>query len=109
MELKIVEEKKNGLFSRKEVRGELMFEQVTPSNNEVQTVLAKKLSVTPEQVVVEHIYTDFGTNHAKFSALVYDSAEHKKKFVWLGKAVKEKMKKAAEAAKAAAPEQEASA
>jgi len=72
MEVKFNE---NKLLHRKEVTGTLAFTGATPSNKEVQTKIAEHFKVTPEQVAVKHIYTDFGKTSAKFEANVYDSKE----------------------------------
>jgi len=67
--------KENKLLHRKEVTGTLAFTGATPSNKDVQAKLAEHFKVTPEQVAVKHIYTEFGKPFAKYEANVYDSKE----------------------------------
>lgn len=67
--------KENKLLHRKEVTGTLAFTGATPSNKDVQAKLAEHFKVTPEQVAVKHIYTEFGKTIAKYEANVYDSKE----------------------------------
>lgn len=61
MEIKIVEEKENPFFKRKELRVELKHESsATPSKSELTKIFADKYSVDPSQVVVDYLFTKKG-------------------------------------------------
>lgn len=92
-ELKIIEEKENPLFSRKEVKAEFESE-VTPSKVQISEEIAKKYSTQPEVVKVLLIDANFGENKVKIDANIYLSKDEKEKYE-----IKEKKEKEAEEAK----------
>jgi len=76
MEIKIIEEKENGLFGRKEIKGEVVSE-VTPSRTEILAVLAKKFSTPEENVKIRGIHGKFGSKTFEVTANIYSSREEK--------------------------------
>jgi len=102
MEIQI-KQTENALLKRKELTGTISFSGSTPSNTDVQSELAKKLSVGNELVVVKHIYTSFGDTKARFEAVAYATKEQRVKLE--GK-LPEPKKEEAPAEKPAAPAEE---
>ena len=78
MTLKILKEKENSLFSRKEISFELPAE-ITPSNKEVLELISKNLSVPEETIKVKKIYGKFGSKDFIIDANVYSTKENKEK------------------------------
>jgi ribosomal protein S24E len=79
MNLQIVEQKKNQLLSRKEIRARLSYEQATPSNDELKKQLATAMKVGADVLSIQHIYPAYGDKKAEVMFNVYDSAEIMKK------------------------------
>lgn len=71
MQLEIKEKKENALLSRLEVVGELFYSGPTPSKSEIKKVIADKLKVDENLVVVKYIYPYFGLRGAKVEAFWY--------------------------------------
>ncbi|MEM0475690.1 MAG: hypothetical protein QW343_02760 [Candidatus Norongarragalinales archaeon] len=80
MDLKIVEQKENKLFHRKEAIIEIAFAGATPRRSEVLAELSEKLGAPAAQIVVRKIQHAFGRRSAVVFARVYDSPEFLKKF-----------------------------
>lgn len=106
--IKIIEEKKNLLFSRREVLAEIASHSV-PSHEDVKKMLSEKLSSNPELIRIKSIRGKFGAKVFNIVANVYDSKEEFKRVVKKTKqeiekekkALEEKKKREAEAKKAA--------
>ena len=79
MELTITEEKPNPYLKRKEVQGKITFENATPSNTDVRKKISEMMKANEELIVMKHIYTQFGSQKAKFLAYIYESKEMKNK------------------------------
>ncbi|HLC71198.1 MAG TPA: hypothetical protein VJI32_04270 [Candidatus Nanoarchaeia archaeon] len=77
--MNITSKKENALLERMEVQGTIEFEGATPSVAHVTQELAQQLHHDPANVAVQHIYTQFGHHRAEFIALVYASAQARKK------------------------------
>jgi ribosomal protein S24E len=91
MKLEIVEKKEQKLLSRLEIKATTSFEgSVTPSNDAVKAAIAKETGKDVKLVVVQNIYTDFGTASATISAHVYDNEEKLKELEETHKKGKEK-------------------
>ena len=76
MELKIIKEKENPLFNRKEVVMELNS-AVSPKNTEVLDLVSKKFSVPEEQIKLKGIYGKFGASIFEISANIYETVKDK--------------------------------
>jgi ribosomal protein S24E len=65
MELVIKEEKENPFFKRKDLRLEIKHPNAaTPSKKELMSELAKKFSVSEEQVLIDYIFTKKGISES---------------------------------------------
>ena len=115
MQLTIDTQNKNPLLERTDVTGNIVFEGLTPSNNEVTAAVAEKVGSKEELVVMKNIYTKFSRQEADFSAAVYSSTEARAKAEKMTKHLRkqqevaqkkaEEDKKAAEEAAAKAQEE----
>ena len=106
MKITITKKDENKLLGRVEVEGEITFDKVTPSNQEVGEYLAKELNAKRELIVIKGIHTIFSTKSAKFTAVAYQSQETKDKYEVMTKHLR---KKAEEKAKAESEAQAAKA
>ncbi len=73
--MKIIEKNQNKLLSRTELKAEIVYEGVTPSNDNVKQELAKELKAKPELVIVKQIKPIFGLKQSLVSAVIYDDAK----------------------------------
>lgn len=78
MTFKIIKEKENPLFNRKEISFEISAE-ITPSHKEILELVSKKLSVPEESVKIKKINGRFGSKVFLIETNVYESKEHKHK------------------------------
>jgi len=99
MEIKHINEKKNLVFDRKEIEAKIISE-ISPSNKEVLTAIAKKLSVPEEAIKIRGIYGEFGSKEFEVQANVYKSKADKEKVERKTKKEIEIEQKAADEAKA---------
>ena len=105
MNITITTKKDNPLLQRVEVQGVIAFEGATPKNTQVLEALATQFKTEAGNIVLSHIYNKYSKHEAKFEAVVYTSAEARKKVELLTpqqkKKREEEMKKAAEEKKKA--------
>ena len=76
MELKILGEKINLLFSRKEVKASIDSES-TPSRSHILELLSKRFSVPSENIKIRGIRGSFGTKVFMIEANIYNSEKDK--------------------------------
>ena len=76
MTLKILEEKNNPLFNRKEIIAALESE-TTPSRSHVLELLSKNFSVPMENIKIKSVKGKFGTRNFTIEANIYNSAKDK--------------------------------
>jgi len=102
---KIVSEKTNILFERKEIKA-TVYAEITPSKQEVEKLLIEKLPTTLDVLKLERIKGKFGSKTFEITAKVYKSKEDKenierktKQEIEAEKKVVEETKKAEEEAK----------
>jgi len=76
MTLKILEEKNNALFRRKEIRASLESE-TTPSRSHVLELLSKKFEIPKENIKIRGIKGSFGVKNFSIEANIYHSKEEK--------------------------------
>ena len=95
MEIKIIEEIKNELFNRNEIKGEVSLNS-TPQNSEVLKALADKFKVSEDNIKVKGIYGKFGSQNFEIIANIYSTKEDKDKTEQKTKQEKEAEKKAEE-------------
>ncbi len=101
MEFKIVEEKENPLFLRKEIHAEILAD-VTPSMDETRKALSNHYGVEPSLIRVRSIRSSFGTNVFVVMADIYKSMDEFNRVVKKTKQeikLEEEKKKAEEEAK----------
>jgi len=79
MDIKITEKKEEGPLSRVRLTGEIIFESVTPSNEEVKKKVASSVNCDEKLIVIKNIYTKFGLKKASVSAYAYKNEEAMKK------------------------------
>jgi len=97
--IKIIQEKENNLFKRKEIQAEINALKV-PSKEELSELIAKKFSAEKQAIVIEKINGKFGSSLFMISAKIYHSSADKDKIE-----PKSKKDKKSEASKEA-PKQE---
>ena len=73
---KILEEKGNSLFNRREIKLSVEAE-VTPSNVEVEKFISEKFSTPIENIKIRKILGRFGSNIFTILVNLYGSEEHK--------------------------------
>lgn len=76
MDAKIINEKKNPLFNRKEIILEVESE-ITPNHIEAEKIVSEKFKAAPETVKIKKILGKFGSKNFKISANIYSSREEK--------------------------------
>ena len=103
MSLKVISEKDNLLFSRKEVA--LNYEaKVVPSKVEVVKLISDKYKSKPELIRVQKIQGKFGSNVFVITADIYSNQEEFNRLIKKTKKELDEEKKAEEARKAEAEE-----
>ncbi len=75
-EFKIIEEKENPLFNRKEIKGSVESE-IAPSRAETLEILSKKFNVPRENIKIKKILGKFGSNVFDIEANIYSSEQDK--------------------------------
>ena len=68
----------NELLGRTEVQAHITFETLTPKNAEVQQLVAQLFKSDEKNVVIKHIYSDFGAREADVIAHIYYDEAAKK-------------------------------
>jgi len=76
MTLKILEEKHNQLFRRKEIIASLDSE-ITPSRSHILELLSKKFETPKENIKIKGIRGNFGIKNFSIEANIYHSKEEK--------------------------------
>ena len=106
MEFKLINEKKNTLFNRKEIEGTMDFE-VTPSREQVLEVLSKQFSVPSGNIKIKGIRSKYGSKVFNIEANIYSSEEDKESIELKKKKEQSKAVPEQEAAPAEQPKEEA--
>lgn len=78
MDIKVLEEKKNPLLYRREVKFSVSHNLGTPSRDEIKAKIAAYLNSTPELVIIDHMNSEFGKRETKGYAKIYETAERMK-------------------------------
>lgn len=76
--LNILEEKKNPLFKRTEIKASIENE-IAPKKIEIAEAFSKKFSIPITNIVIKNILGSFGSKVFKINAKIYDSPEAKEK------------------------------
>jgi len=76
--MKIIEQKRNPLFFRDEIKI-LIEAEKTPSYNEASSLISEKFNKSIENIAIKKVKSKFGRNTFMISAFVYDSKDDKEK------------------------------
>lgn len=77
MELKILEKRNNPLLHRVEVRFEVIHpKEKTPTRDDIRNMLAANLNADKKRVILDSMYTKFGTPRTTGYAKIYETVEH---------------------------------
>ena len=95
MELKIIEEKENPLFNRKEIAASIT-NNVVPSTMDVEKLLSEKYSTPAENIQVKKILGKFGSKSFEITANIYNTKKDKNQTEVKTKKQREAEKKAAQ-------------
>mgnify|MGYP001564577431 FL=1 len=76
MNIKIIDEKKNPLFNRKEIVLEVESE-ITPSRSEIEKIVSEKFKASSETFKIKKIQGRFGSKTFKINVNIYSSKEEK--------------------------------
>ncbi|MEN7982047.1 MAG: hypothetical protein ABFQ65_01210 [Nanoarchaeota archaeon] len=95
MDLKIIEEKENLLFNRKEIKLEIES-NITPSHVDVKKLISEKYSINSENIKINYIKGKFGVKKFLVLAKIYKSKKDKDNFEIKTKKQREAEKKARE-------------
>src|SRR3989344_3161577 len=104
MSIKIIEEKENPLFNRKEIKGSIKNE-IAPSKVEVEKSISEKYSTPTANIAIRKILGKFGSKDFEITAMVYKTKEKKEKIEIKTRKQREAEKKAAEEAAKTASEE----
>lgn len=74
MEIKIIDDKENKLFNRREILG-FVEAEIVPSRAEVLDIISKKFSVPADNIKIKKISGSFGSKKFEISANIYSSKE----------------------------------
>lgn len=100
--MKIISQNKSRLLPRTDVVVEIThIEGVTPSEDHVKVELSKHFKCDKELIVVEHIYTNFGSGKSEIIAYIYADKNSMEKIITKTKKQREAEKKALEESKKA--------
>lgn len=89
--LKIIHEKENNLFNRKEIQIEINS-KITPKKSDTEESISKKFDVPKENIKVIRILGKFGSNNFVITANLYKSKEDKDKTEATSKKEKKEVK-----------------
>ncbi len=78
MDIKVLEEKKNPLLQRREVKFSVSHNLGTPSREEIKGKIAAYLNSKPELVIIDNMRSEFGKRETKGYAKIYESVERMK-------------------------------
>lgn len=76
MELKILDDKDNKMFNRREIKASTMLEK-TPGREEVLKVLSEKFKTPEENIKIKGIHGRFGVKEFTIEANIYTSKKEK--------------------------------
>jgi ribosomal protein S24E len=93
MEFKLLEDKKNALFNRREMKLEIK-EEIIPSKEKVKEELASKYSLDKEAIEILKISGKFGVKIFTILANVYDNKEEMNKTMLKSKKTRDSEAKA---------------
>ena len=101
----ILEHKKNPLLDREEITA-ILEASITPSLKQTAELISEKAGKPVENIVIEHVKGQFGSNYFKVSAKVYDNPKSMKKYEVATRKHRRDLAKEIEKAKQAKAEEE---
>ncbi len=78
MDIQIIEEKKNPMLGRREVRFKIVHDAATPSRKSVVDKIAATMNSKPGLVIVDNLDTEFGKRETFGYAKIYETEERAK-------------------------------
>lgn len=78
MDIKVIEEKKNPLLQRREVKFSVSHNLGTPSREEIKAKIAAYLNSKPELVIIDNMKSEFGKRETRGYAKIYETEERMK-------------------------------
>lgn len=76
MDLKITKQKENALMARREVEFSIRHDgATTPSRAQVRQLVASELGTKTENIVIDHMHSEYGLGATAGAARAYKSAE----------------------------------
>lgn len=75
LKIELIEDKKNALVGRREIKFRTLQERGTPSRKEVRESLIEVLRCKPELLVIDSMHTEFGKKETSGYAKLYDTEE----------------------------------
>jgi len=75
LSIEVVEERKNPLLRRREIKCKASYMGATPSHSEVKNKIVAMLNLDPKLVVVDYIRPEYGKQVAHIYVEVYDDEE----------------------------------
>jgi len=75
MDVEILEDRKNPLLRRREVKFKVSYQGATPKRDEVRAKLIANLNSDRDLTVLDKFESDYGSQTAKGYAKVYDSKD----------------------------------
>jgi ribosomal protein S24E len=78
MELEVLSEKKNDLYSRREIVVKMKVEKETPARKEVMKAIQSHFAAAESEIVIDRIEQPFGTKSVKVHLKIYSNKEESK-------------------------------
>lgn len=78
MEIELIEDKKNVLLKRREVKFKVTYVGSTPSREDVRNKLSALLNSDKKLTILDYVKTDYGRHAAQGYAKVYENEESMK-------------------------------
>lgn len=75
MEIQVIEEKKNPLLQRRELKIKVIHDGATPTRKEIVERIAATMNSKVGLVIVDHLKTEFGKRETLGYAKIYESEE----------------------------------
>ena len=80
MEIKVIEERENKIFGRKEILIEASYDEQTPSRETVKEEVCKKLNLNPDSTLIVGINQLSGSKKSEIRVQSYSNKERMKLF-----------------------------
>ncbi len=88
--MKLIQEKENKLFNRKELVYETSFSGTTPKKEEIKKSISEISKSSEDLIVIDKIHQVYGAKTARINAKIYKTPEELKKVEVINKKPKKK-------------------